>query len=130
LRCSGSSARGGTDARGAASGEEKKLLGNHWLARLKDLPVSGELPLEKRLVVREDGRLSLDLSDTKVTDLSPLAGAPLASLVLAQCRELTDLSALGGLGLIDLNLSGTSVSDLTPLREMHTLEKLDSPAAR
>ena len=30
-----------------------------------------------------------------------------------------------GLDLIELNISGTSVADLTPLREMHTLEKLD-----
>ena len=69
-------------------GEEKKLLVDYWLARLKDLPVSAEKPLEKRLTVRDDGRLALDLSDTKVADLSPLAGMPLGALVLAGCARV------------------------------------------
>ncbi len=106
-------------------GEEKKLLVEYWLARLKDLPVSGERPLKDRLTVRDDGRLALDLSDTKVTDLSPLAGAPLAALDLSECKELTDLSALRGFVLLELNVRGTRVADLTPLREMHSLEKLE-----
>ena len=111
-------------------GEEKKLLVEYWLARLKDLPVSAENPLEKRLTVREDGRLALDLSDTKVLDLTPLAGAPLAALNLSQCQELSDLSDLRGLELIELNISETSVTDLTPLGEMQTLEKLDVSNSR
>ncbi len=106
-------------------GEEKKLLVEYWLARLKELPVSAEKPLKDRLTVREDGWLALDLSDTKVTDLSPLAGAPLATLDLSRCRDLTDLSPLRGFGLIELNISETSVADLAPLREMHTLQKLN-----
>ena len=106
-------------------GEEKKLLVEYWLARFKDLPVSPEKPLKDRLTVREDGRLALDLSDTKVTDLSPLAGAPLAALNVSRCKELNDLAPLRGLGLIELDLSATSVSDLTSLREMRTLEKLE-----
>ncbi|MBE7496560.1 MAG: protein kinase [Verrucomicrobiaceae bacterium] len=107
-------------------GEEKKLLLDYWLARLKDLPVSAENPLAKRLTVREDGRLALDLGGTKVTDLTPLVGAPLAVLNLDDSTELTDLSPLAGLALIELSLSGTGVADLTPLRDMHTLEMLDA----
>ncbi len=103
-------------------GEEQKLLLDYWLARLKDLPISAENPLAKRLTVRDDGRLALDLSGTKVTDLSPLAGAPLAALNVSRSTELTDLSPLRGLDLVELNISGTSVADLTPLRDMHTLE--------
>ena len=106
-------------------GEEKKLLLDYWLARLKDLPVSPENPLAKRLTIRENGRLALDLSDTKVTDLTPLAGAPLAALDVSKSQELTDISALRGLDLVELNLSGTGVADLAPLRDMHTLEKLN-----
>jgi len=106
-------------------GEEKKLLLDYWLARLKDLPISAENPLAKRLTVRDDGRLALDLSGTKVTDLSPLTSAPLAALDVSGSTELTDLSPLRGLDLVELNLGGTSVADLTPLREMHTLEKLN-----
>ncbi|MGD1090347.1 MAG: protein kinase, partial [Verrucomicrobiota bacterium] len=111
-------------------GEEKKLLLDYWLGRLKDLPVSVENPLVQRLTVRDDGRLTLDLSGTKVTDLSPLTGAPLATLDVSKSEELTDLSPLRGLELVQLNLSGTSVADLTPLREMHTLEKLDLSGSR
>jgi Leucine-rich repeat (LRR) protein/tRNA A-37 threonylcarbamoyl transferase component Bud32/tetratricopeptide (TPR) repeat protein len=106
-------------------GEEKKLLLDYWLARLKDLPISAEKPLANRLTVRDDGRLALDLSGTKVNDLSPLAGAPLAALDVSGSEELTDLSPLRGLDLTELSISGTGVADLTPLREMHTLEKLN-----
>ena len=111
-------------------GEENKHLVEYWLARLKDLPVSAENPMEKRLTVREDGRLALDLSDTKVLDLTPLTGAPLAAMNLSKCQELSDLSHLRGLDLIELNLSETSVADLTPLGEMQTLEKLDISNSR
>lgn len=106
-------------------GEERKLLVDYWLARLKDLPVSPERPLKDRLTVREDSRLALDLSGTKVIDLSPLAGAPLAILNLADCRELTDISSLRGIGLIDLDLSATSVTNLSSLSENQSLESLN-----
>jgi serine/threonine protein kinase/Leucine-rich repeat (LRR) protein len=106
-------------------GQEKNLLLDYWLARLKDLPVSPEYPLARRLTVRDDGRLALDLSGTKVTDLSLLVGAPLATLDASNSKDLTDLSPLRGLALVELNVSGTSVADLTPLRGMQTLEKLN-----
>jgi hypothetical protein len=105
-------------------GEEKKLLVAYWLARLKDLPISAERPLEKRLTVREDGRLALDLSGTKITDISPVAGAPLAVLNVSLNEGLSDLSPIRGLALTELNISATSVADLAPLHEMHTLETL------
>ena len=58
-------------------GKEKNLLLDYWLARLKDLPISADKPLEKRLTVREDGRLRLDLGGTKIASLAPLAAMPL-----------------------------------------------------
>jgi Leucine-rich repeat (LRR) protein len=106
-------------------GEENKLLVDYWLARLKDLPVSGERPLEDRLTVRDDGKLALDLSGTKVVDLAPLADAPLAVLNLSGCAELNDISPLRDLHLVGLILSGTAVADLSPLAEMRALEKLN-----
>jgi len=111
-------------------GEEKKLIVEYWLARLKDLPVSADKPLKDRLTVREDGRLALDLSDTKVLDLTPLAGVSLATLDLSKCSELADLSPLRGLALVELNVSNTRVADLAPLREMHTLEKLNVSSSK
>jgi eukaryotic-like serine/threonine-protein kinase len=105
-------------------GEARKLLVEYWLECLKDLPVSSEVPLEKRLLLRDDGRLGLDLSGTKVNDLSALSEAPLAFLNLLDCKELSDLTPIASLALVGLNLSGTGVTDLSPLREMHSLEKL------
>ncbi len=111
-------------------GEENKLLVEYWLARLKDLPVSAGKPLKDRLSVRDDGRLALDLSKTKITDLTPLASAPLAALKLSNCTELTDLAPLRGLNLIELNIGGTSVADLAPLRETTTLQKLEMAGSK
>jgi hypothetical protein len=127
-------------------GEEKRLLVDYWLARLKDLPVSAEKPLKDRLIVRDDGRLALDLGHTKVTDLAPLVGMPLGSLNLAFCDQISDfshlkelhlltsldlaftkienLAPLAGLPLEFLNLSGTSAFDLSPLQKMK-LKSLD-----
>jgi len=100
-------------------GEERKLLLDYWLARLKDLPVSAENPLAKRLTDREDGRLALDLSGTKVTDLSPLADAPLAVLNLNGSTEVTDLTPLRAMqSLEELSVSETRVADLTPLNAL------------
>ena len=106
-------------------GDDEKLLLDYWLGRLKDMPVSAERPLKERLKVGDDGRLTLDLSGTKVVDLSPLAGAPLADLNMSGCGALADIGPLRGLDLATLNLSGTAVADLGPLREMHDLRKLD-----
>lgn len=106
-------------------GEEKQYLVQHWLARLQDLPVTVEIPLKKRLTILEDGRLALNLADTKVVDLSPLSGAPLATLDLSRCRELREIAPLRGMQLISLNISGTKVADLSPLREMQSLQILN-----
>jgi Leucine-rich repeat (LRR) protein len=56
-----------------------------------------------------------------------LAGVPLAVLNVSNSKkrsELSDLSPLRGIDLVELNISMTSVADLTPLREMYTLETL------
>lgn len=106
-------------------GEEKKLLTAYWLERLKDLPVSEERPLRERLTIREDGWLALDLSDTKVLDLSLLSDAPVGVLNLSRCTDLSDISPLRRIKLVELDISATSVQDLAPLREMHTLKSLN-----
>ena len=81
----------------------------------------------------------LNINNTQITDLSPLAGLPLTELLLAAKgivnldslrglplvrlsfngnRNLLDCSPLKGAPLQDLNMSSTSVSDLTFLEEM------------
>ncbi|WP_425614261.1 protein kinase [Anatilimnocola sp. NA78] len=106
---------------------EQDLLVEYWLKRLADLPVAGERPLRDRLKSWPDGRLSLDLSNSQLTDLSPLAGAPLGLLDLSEAQtrgQLRDISPLRGMELKELNLNNTSVADLSPLRDMRSLNKL------
>ena len=104
-------------------GEERKFVVAYWLDRLKAMSISAERPLSRRLTVRDDGRLALDLSDTKVADLSPWP-APLAELSAAGASDLTSIAPLRGMKLTALNVARTKVVDLTPLRDMWTLEKL------
>src|SRR5262245_357324 len=67
-------------------GDEKKYIVSYWLDRLKDLPNGTDTPLDKRLTVREDGLLDLDLGETKIVDLSPLASMPLGTLNIPNCK--------------------------------------------
>jgi serine/threonine protein kinase/Leucine-rich repeat (LRR) protein/Flp pilus assembly protein TadD len=111
-------------------GEEKKLVVEYWLARLKDLPISAEKPLEQRLSVRDDGLLALDLSGTKVDDLAQLAGMPLGLLRLSGCKQLTNFAPLHELrSLTTLNLAETDIADLSLLSGL-PLESLDLTGTR
>ena len=105
-------------------GEEKKLVINYWLDRLKDLPNGTETPLDKRLSVRDDGLLSLDLEEMQIADLSPLSGMPLGALTISKCAKVTDLSPLRGMPLTAIDISRTGIDSLEPLRGMNSLQKL------
>jgi Protein kinase domain len=52
-----------------------------------------------------------------LTDLSPLSGLPLRTLVVAK-GELFDLSPLSGMSLTEFSCYGTRVTDLSPLKGM------------
>ncbi len=110
-------------------GEERKLVVAYWLERLKGLPISADRPLEQRLSVRDDGLLALDLSGTNVSDLSALAGAPLAVINAQSATRLTSIAPLRGMNLIELNLANTQVADLSPLEGMQSLEKIQMSRA-
>ena len=106
-------------------GEEKQLLLAVWMERLKNLPIPAERPLKERLSMREDGLLSLDLSGTKVADLTALEGMPLGELDCTGCAAVVDLGPVAGMPLKHLRLSNTAVHDVAPLGQLHTLETLD-----
>ena len=57
---------------GRLVGDEKKVLLNYWLERLKDLPTTPDHPLRSLLSVTESGRLGLNLGYTHVGDITPL----------------------------------------------------------
>jgi serine/threonine protein kinase len=56
--------------------------------------------------------------NSPLTDLSPLSGLPLRTLILAK-GELFDLSPLRGMPLTEFKCYGTRVSDLSPLQGMN-----------
>jgi tetratricopeptide (TPR) repeat protein len=81
-------------------------------------PDLSKLSRDELLALAEGPISSLNLSNSGVSDLSPLAGLPFKNLYLVDCKGITDLSPLSGMPLERLNLSKTSVSDLTPLAGM------------
>jgi serine/threonine protein kinase/Leucine-rich repeat (LRR) protein len=105
-------------------GDEKKYIVSYWLDRLKDVPNGTDKPLERRLTVRDDGLLDLNLADTQIADLSPLAGMPLGMLNISSCAKVTDLLSLRGMPLRKLSVDGTGVTSLEPLRGMSSFQSL------
>ncbi|MBM3881834.1 MAG: FHA domain-containing protein [Verrucomicrobia bacterium] len=88
------------------------------------------------LTINEEGRIDLELTDTRtrdieplrglplnrlylpltqVTNLGPLKGMPLQVLSAADIGDLSDLSPLRGLRLRELSVGNTAVADLRPL---------------
>ena len=93
----------------------------------------------KQIVIGNSGKIELDLSGSKISNLTLVVGMPLESLNLSGCpisdlgplREMcllrrlnvsntvvADLSPLKGIQLHELRISKTRVSDLEPLRNM------------
>ena len=71
-----------------------------------------------RLGIRNEG-FSLHLVGHKeVSDLTPLKGIPVVDLNLGDCPGVRDLTPLVGMPLKELSLANTSVRDLTPLTAM------------
>jgi hypothetical protein len=65
---------------------------------------------------------SLVLTDTCVQDLTPIGSCGvLESLYINGCTEVEDLTPISSLPLQAMDISGTSVQDLSPLYEMTTL---------
>jgi tetratricopeptide (TPR) repeat protein len=106
-------------------GEEKPLMVDYWLDRLKDLPIPADRPLKARLALKTNGRLQLDLSGTAIDNLAPLKDMPLGYLKVSGCPKIKDLSPLRGLPLEQVDLTSTAVSDLSALRDVPTLKDLD-----
>ena len=132
-------------------GEEKRLIVDHWLTRLKAHSVFADGTGGKRLTVRDDGLLALDLGGTKVISLAAFTSMPLGSLNLNGCKQIADftpistfrsltslhlggtgiddLAALNVLALEDINLDDTRVTKLDPLRAM-PLKKISLAGTR
>jgi tetratricopeptide (TPR) repeat protein len=75
----------------------------------------------KNLSVDDKGLCAVDLSNTSVSDLSPLKDIPISRLNLMR-TSIFDLSPLKSLPLTSLNIAYTKISDLSPLRGMRLTE--------
>ncbi|MDD4873059.1 MAG: protein kinase [Kiritimatiellae bacterium] len=64
------------------------------------------------------GICRVGLSETSISDLSPLRGLPITHLSLLR-THIKDLSALKGMPLTWLDISQTGITDLSPLNGMH-----------
>jgi Leucine-rich repeat (LRR) protein len=106
-------------------GRENQISREYWLDRLSSLPNASNIPIAERLRVAQGGMLDFNLAGTKISDLSPLHGMPLASLDLSGCSELRSIEALRGMPLHQLNLTRTGVTSLDPLAEVRALEDLN-----
>lgn len=72
----------------------------------------------KSIHVGSNGVCGLNLSGTRITDLSPLKEFLLTHLCLQGCFGITDFSPLKDMSLTWLNLCRTSVTDLSSLRNL------------
>lgn len=75
----------------------------------------------KSAYVGSNGTLGLNLSGTRITDLSPLTELPLTHLCLQGCYGITDFSPLGVMRLSWLNLCRTKMMDLSVLSTLPLL---------
>ena len=83
-----------------------------------------EIPRE--LLELADTLKWLELSNTKVTDISPLANLTNLKLLILRETNVSDISPLADLTkLIALYLWETGVSDISPLRNLTKIETLD-----
>ena len=83
-----------------------------------EIRLAGLRPHLKKPATRDaKGNINLDLSGSKIRDLSILKGLPLARLNLDQ-TAIHDLTPLAGMPLTALHIYATMVTNLSPLRGM------------
>jgi len=97
------------------------LPGSLETVRLSGIPA----PLNLNVFASNTNLRTLEVNDTGVEDLSPLAGATnLRTLDARNTPDLEDLNGLASTSLEYLDISNSSVVDLTPLAGLTTLETL------
>ncbi len=104
-------------------------------ARIEEARVSGGTKLDLSLlainqlpqgIVELTALQSLDLYDTQVSDLAPLAGLTALQILDLSSTQVSDLAPLAGLTTLQfLGLINTQVSYLAPLAGLTTLQRLD-----
>jgi serine/threonine protein kinase/Leucine-rich repeat (LRR) protein len=112
--------------------DKRTALFTNVLARLKDLPLTAEKPLRERLLLRGDRIVGLNLSETSIGNIASVRDLPLESLDLGG-TPVKDLLPLRGSILARhlqvLRIWSTQIQDLSPLADCTNLEALDITSA-
>ncbi len=96
------------------------------LTELQSLGLSDTRIIDLTPLAGMTGLKYLFLTNTQITDLTPLAGLTELQRLDLDHTEITDLTPLAGLtGLQNLDLTNTQITDLTPLAGMTGLQSLD-----
>ena len=80
---------------------------------------------DERLERDPSGLFQLDLSGKQMADISAVTGIPLMTLNVAGCSKLTSIDPLQNMPLETLDMSGTDVDDLSALKTIPTLFKVN-----
>jgi serine/threonine protein kinase len=103
--------------------EVATLVREHAMEQLKAHPSTEGKALADCLRLGADGHLTVEMTGSSLSDLSPLQGLPIKTLN-AERSAVADLSPLRGSPLRSVNVNLTKVTDLEPLRGMAGLESL------
>ena len=96
------------------------------LVNLKYLDLSKTKVSDISLLSGLKALTNLDLSKTNVSDISTLSGLKALTNLDLSCTKVNDISALSGLTFLkNLNLLGTNVSDISVLSGLKALKNLD-----
>jgi len=94
--------------------------GNEVILTLRDIPDDPDLSAIRNFPIFT----ILHIENTNISYLGPFTGMQLSQVDLIR-SPITSLDALKGMHLHSLTLKGTRVQDLTPLRGMNVLRRLD-----
>jgi len=78
-----------------------------------------------RLERDPSGLFHLNLSGKQIADISAITGIPLQTINLAGCSKLASIAPLQNMPLEELDMSGTDVDDLSVLKSIPTLHKIN-----
>jgi len=103
-------------ARAKATGEDRLRLDETAFRALQALPPE---------IAELDGLRQLDLDNTQIRDMSPLAGMQTLLVLYLDRTKVSDITPLAGMqSLQALYLNGTQVSDIAPVAGMQSLREL------
>lgn len=94
-----------------------RVLSLEKLNDIEDLKPLAKLPLRRLRIA----------GNNRIANLTPLAALPLKRLELVYCPKIKDVSCLSNLKLVYCDLTGSGVTDLSPIKKMESLAGFIGP---